>query len=134
MGAVFTVRTRRRGFYPRGGGGVDLLCTPLEKKLKPLTLIDRGDVKSVTIKRYAAPLYVVLNGHHLTSFSHISFVSGRIPVGVAERMTNRAEQRLTKYFGGSASVMLRKMIARETRDSAVGDGTAIFLTADTTTG
>ena len=49
-------------------------------------------------------------------------------------MTTTAEQRLTKYVGGSASVMLRKTIIRETRESAVGDGTAIFLTADTTTG
>jgi len=56
MGAVFTVRTRRRGFYPRGDGVVDLLCNPLEKKLKPLTLLDRGEVKSVTIKRYVSNL------------------------------------------------------------------------------
>jgi len=53
MGIEISCEVLRYGFYPRGGGRIKVRIEPC-KKLKPLDLIERGNVKSYYIRSIAS--------------------------------------------------------------------------------
>lgn len=44
FGVEMEVQVQRRGFYPTGGGKVEVKISPLTSPLKPVTLLTRGKV------------------------------------------------------------------------------------------
>lgn len=55
MGAGVTARLDRAGFYPVGGGGITVEIKPVAR-LRPLTLRERGEVRSMTAHALLAHL------------------------------------------------------------------------------
>lgn len=55
MGGDFEVKIKKRGYYPRGGGTIELIVPPVAK-LKPITLLDKGEIQSVTIRAFTSKL------------------------------------------------------------------------------
>ena len=49
MGIIFKVEMKKRGFYPKGGGLVNLYVEPLKEPLKPIVLVDKGIVNRVKL-------------------------------------------------------------------------------------
>lgn len=47
MGAHFRLQRNRAGFYPAGGGEIEAFVEPLRKPLQPLTLIERGVIRTL---------------------------------------------------------------------------------------
>ncbi|VVC72195.1 RNA 3'-terminal phosphate cyclase [uncultured archaeon] len=85
MGLRASIAVERRGWYPKGGGAVLATVTPSGKGLKPLSLVERGELVSV---------------------KGISVASG-LPGHVPERQAKAAEEELLKAgikCGVSASV------------------------------
>lgn len=54
----------RRGFYPKGGGELQLHVTPIKDHLNPICLMDRGQLVSLHIRSFVAgsiPLNVMID-------------------------------------------------------------------------
>jgi len=67
MGAKLSLELIKHGYYPKGGGHVEVKSKPA-KKLTPFVCLDRGTIKSI----------------------HVSSVCGRLPPHVAERQGKSA--------------------------------------------
>lgn len=102
----------RRGFYPQGRGIVDFSCRSLTagQTLTPLVLERQGELTEV----------------HITVLS----AGTETEAGAAEA-AKIAQEMIVDAF---PSVPIRIDISRETRDTAWGNGTAITITATTSTG
>ena len=98
----------RRGYFPKGGGEVEVIIQPLTRPLQPIRLIDRGDVATIYIR---------------------SFHAGNLPRHLADQMAQAAESALHQRY---PLVPLETEIVTE-RD-AVGSGLGILIMATTTTG
>eukprot|EP01113_Clastostelium_recurvatum_P045415 TRINITY_DN7800_c0_g1_i2.p1 TRINITY_DN7800_c0_g1~~TRINITY_DN7800_c0_g1_i2.p1 ORF type:complete len:480 (+),score=114.02 TRINITY_DN7800_c0_g1_i2:97-1440(+) len=117
FGFNFDVNVGRRGFYPRGGGILNVQTHPVEH-LDPITLVDRGRVVSITSTAY---------------------VAGRVPPTVAQRMNDAAKKILWKYLAGPGLLESRdnvEYIQNEVNASSEsnGDGTWLMIVAKTDTG
>lgn len=53
MGVEFTINIEKRGYFPKGGGSLDLLVTPV-KKLQPIILLERGNLIKTYIRSFVA--------------------------------------------------------------------------------
>ncbi|KAL6044791.1 RNA 3'-terminal-phosphate cyclase (ATP) [Balamuthia mandrillaris] len=116
MGLNFDVALQMRGFYPRGGGCVELHCTPLaaEETLSPLVMLERGDISKVHIR---------------------TFVSGKIPLHVPETMCKVSKRAIRSYLKDhERKVEITEEVVQETEETAFGDGTGLIIIATTTTG
>lgn len=116
MGVEFDVDIERRGFFPLGGGVVHVRTKPVQDTLRPITMCERGKVKTIRIR---------------------SFVAGTIPKHVAERMNATARKMITDYLRKADEdqrVSVEEEIVEETDKAAVGNGTGLIITATTTTG
>ena len=101
----------KRGFYPRGGGQVDVTIQPLQDgPLQPIQLNrDRGDVATFYIR---------------------SFHAGKnLPRHLAEQMAKSAQSTLLAQY---PHVPIETDIVTE--QNAIGNGLGILVTATTTTG
>nr|CAG4638443.1 EOG090X05X4 [Cyclestheria hislopi] len=96
----------RRGFYPKGGGEVQLFVTPVPK-LKAVLL----DAKQ-----------------KITAITGFSFVAGTIPIRVAYEMRDSAERKLQTVY---TSIPIKIDCYKEKDTHAFGNGTAIILAAET---
>jgi len=74
MGCEIEMKVVRHGFYPKGGGIVEIFVKPVER-LKPLELMERGDLR-------------IIRG--------ISVV-GSLPSHIAERQARAAEEMLKEF-------------------------------------
>ena len=102
-------RVLRRGFFPKGGGEVEVRIKPLNKlPLQPIRLTNRGDVASIYIR---------------------SFHAGNLPRHLAEQMAKVAKSTLRQRY---PNVPLETEIVTERQ--AVGSGLGILVMATTTTG
>ncbi|XP_014665922.1 PREDICTED: RNA 3'-terminal phosphate cyclase-like [Priapulus caudatus] len=54
MGIGYTGSIKRRGYYPKGGGEVKIVTSPVKPHLQPITLLDRGQVTRITGKAFVA--------------------------------------------------------------------------------
>ncbi|VEL22446.1 unnamed protein product, partial [Protopolystoma xenopodis] len=96
MGANFTVKTIRRGFYPRGGGIVQLDIQSLEKPLKAITATDFGKVSRVT--GYA-------------------FTAGNTP----EKISHQIQKEATRLFKSSFNCPIDIGAYRESNETSHGN-------------
>ncbi len=55
MGPKVSAVLRRPGFYPRGGGRIDVTVAPVER-IQPLELLERGDIRAVEVRAVVAGL------------------------------------------------------------------------------
>ncbi|XP_067937937.1 RNA 3'-terminal phosphate cyclase-like [Watersipora subatra] len=100
----------KRGFYPKGGGKVRVCIEPI-KCLKPIVLLDRGEIIKV---------------------EGISYVSGQLPVKVAQQSAAAASKHLQKHLPKSVSISVAARYESASQATATGSG--VFLAAYTTTG
>lgn len=107
----FGCQILKRGYFPRGGGQIQLATKPLTKPLKAVTLTDPGNVEAITI---------------------FSSCAGKVPREVAMRMATSARQHLVTQGLRQESIE----IVTQYFDSrqAFGNGSSIFIKAKTTTG
>ncbi|UCG70964.1 MAG: RNA 3'-terminal phosphate cyclase, partial [Thermoplasmata archaeon] len=103
MGGEVSIVLGRRGHYPKGGGEIMVNANPM-KKLKSLTLEQRGDLKSIK------------------GIAHVSNLPGKI----AERMKHTALLKMV----GSKDVNVSSEHYPKGKDPAHGVGTGIVLWAN----
>ncbi|MFQ5710186.1 MAG: RNA 3'-terminal phosphate cyclase [Candidatus Geothermarchaeales archaeon] len=108
MGFRGRIEVLREGFYPRGGGLVRVSIEPL-KRLKPLSLGEKGEIK-------------IIRGVSLC---------GRLPAHVAERQAKSAEDVLRK--AGLGEVDIRPVCDTGPR-TPFSPGSVVVLWAETSTG
>ncbi|KAL3869113.1 hypothetical protein ACJMK2_041838 [Sinanodonta woodiana] len=109
FGMKFDCDIRRRGYYPKGGGEVIIKTYPL-KIIKPVTMLDRGNVTRIYGR---------------------AFVAGVIPMRVSHEMARSAEEVIKESF---PDVPIRIEAVKEPQDKAFGNGTGIICVAETDTG
>ncbi len=100
MGVQATLTTLAWGWYPRGGGELELQIKGDTDVLQPIELLTRGALKQV--KGFA--------------------IATELPAHIPQRMVKRAEQLLTE---ANFRVHLRAL-----REPGIGPGTGIFLSAE----
>lgn len=115
-GVDFELKLNRRGYFPRGGGEVELHTKPIRGTLPAFSLTERGELKSIR---------------------GLSIVSGRVDPKVAERMTKAAEKALRRSpeIRANKDIPVKIDTRTEHKDIAgAGEGVFILLIAETTTG
>lgn len=110
LGYEASVEIFKRGFYPKGGGIIRAYSNPV-KKLRPITLIDRGEVTKI-------------RGYSFTS---------RLPSAVGKRMASGAKTVLRKKGYRDISIENESRKYWEAR-CAKNEGSGIFIYAETATG
>ncbi|GJQ76610.1 hypothetical protein Trydic_g15472 [Trypoxylus dichotomus] len=107
FGATFDFQLNRRGYFPRGGGEVEVYIKPISK-LKPVRMLEQGQ---------------------LSKLYGWSFVAGAVPLGIAHGMADGADNDL-KQYGINANIERYK----ESPNMADGNCSGILLVAETNTG
>ncbi|XP_044747376.1 RNA 3'-terminal phosphate cyclase [Coccinella septempunctata] len=107
FGATFDFDLIRRGYFPKGGGKVLINIKPVNN-LKPVTLLDRGEIISI-------------HGW--------SFVAGSLPFRLAEQMADAAHEKLRGVVND-----IKIDVYKEDRNIAPDNGAGIILVAETSTG
>ncbi|KYR02104.1 RNA 3'-terminal phosphate cyclase [Tieghemostelium lacteum] len=107
--AQMDMSIEKRGYYPRGGGCVKLNIKPTQQALKPITLLDKGNVILIQVKAYT---------------------SGRVTPLVGQRMTQQARKSLKKEFK-KVDIECEEI---DCTNRSFGDGCFIFIKAITDTG
>lgn len=110
FGASCDIRVLKRGYYPKGGGLVEVHAQPAGS-LKPLVLTDPGYLAKVTGR---------------------SFVAGVLPIKVAHVMADSAVNILREQLPTSVSVSVERL--KESEANAFGTGSGIVLFAESSTG
>ncbi|XP_065297117.1 RNA 3'-terminal phosphate cyclase isoform X1 [Dermacentor albipictus] len=110
FGASCDIKVLKRGYYPKGGGLVEV-CTQPAGSLKPLVLTEPGYVARVTGR---------------------SFVAGGLPIKVAHMMADSAVNILREQLPSSVAVSVEKL--KESEANAFGTGSGIVLFAESSTG
>ena len=106
MGLDFDLRIHRPGYFPKGGGEIELTVQPVSRRLQPLVLEDAGKV------------------HHVRGIALASHLAAR---QVSARLADGCARQLEK--GGLAST-----IERQEDTSAVQPGAALAVWAESSTG
>ena len=106
-----TVDIRTRGYYPRGGGEIFVSVPAIVGPIKPLELVDRGDVTQIYGRAY---------------------VAGSLPVHLINKMVDAAKAKLVEAGYSKSQIAIEKV--REPSDGAVGNGSGIFVWAETAGG
>ncbi|KAK9804948.1 hypothetical protein WJX73_002284 [Symbiochloris irregularis] len=98
----------KRGFYPRGGGSMQLTVNSLasSSSLPGINLVQQPPLTDITIR---------------------AFTAGTIPEKVGQRMIDSARQTLLRLVG--RDVRIHEDCQRETEQTAVGNGCGILLAA-----
>lgn len=107
--ATFDFDLKKRGYFPKGGGEVSIHTTPI-KCLNPITLLDRGDIKTI---------------------SGWSFVAGTLPIHMAHKMADSATKLIRQHY---SQIKINIERYKERPEMAIGNGSGIILVAETTTG
>eukprot|EP00455_Lapot_gusevi_P028252 TRINITY_DN3006_c0_g1_i1.p1 TRINITY_DN3006_c0_g1~~TRINITY_DN3006_c0_g1_i1.p1 ORF type:complete len:403 (-),score=91.55 TRINITY_DN3006_c0_g1_i1:12-1220(-) len=107
---TFQLQINKRGFFPRGGGEVQLNVEPIQKLLA-FDLTDPG---------------------HVVTVGGLAYCSGSLPESVATRMAQGASKKLSKALGRQVNISIESQ--KFAADVAVGVGVGIILYAETSTG
>ncbi|XP_038069258.1 RNA 3'-terminal phosphate cyclase-like [Patiria miniata] len=107
FGVQFECDVKRRGYYPKGGGEIQVRTTPIQC-LQPVDITDVGQV---------------------TKIEGRAFVAGVLPVKIAKSMADTASSIISSRF---PSIPVHVKAVQEA--SAVGNGCGIIVVADTSTG
>jgi len=115
FGINFDLNLIRRGYYPQGGGEVEIKCRNSVEYLNPITILERGEISSVLVR---------------------SFVSGKQTIKVAETMSDKAIKLIQEYFSlaGKKDVKIELQNLLETPAKAFGSGLGIVIVAESDTG
>lgn len=111
MGMKLEINVLKRGFYPKGGGLVELITYPI-KTLSPITMTQRGKIVSVISRAYS---------------------SGILSLQVAERISEAALDAVKRYFNGE-NIEFKFDVVKEGPETAFGEGAGIIMHAITDTG
>ncbi len=103
MGAQVSAVCMKRGHYPKGGGEIKVIVSPVEK-LEPLNLVDRGQLREIK------------------GISHVS----NLPNKIAKRMKHTALLKLVDYPAGQVT----EEHFPQGQDPAFGAGAGIVLWAN----
>ena len=111
FGASFETKILKRGYFPKGGGHIQLNVKPLTRPLQAVTLTDPGNVSTITV--YAS-------------------CAGKVPRSKAKQMASSASQHLVSQGLRNDSID----IVTQYFDSnqAFGNGSHIFVKAELTSG
>ncbi len=110
FGIRINVKLYRRGHYPRGGGHVVVEVEPLRGFLKPIRIIERGEIRSIR------------------GISH----AVRLPRHVAERQARSAARIISEELGVEPEIIIESYPPR--KDPHLGPGSGIVLYADVSSG
>ncbi|GAB4823380.1 hypothetical protein N2152v2_010426 [Parachlorella kessleri] len=118
LGLQLDLQLERRGFFPKGGGVVHLSVPALPggATLPPIDLTERGEVTRISIHAFSA---------------------GCVLPTVAERLAAAAEKEVKSHLGAcgvSRRAPLEVAAVYEPPERAFGDGCAVVLVAETSTG
>ena len=102
----------RKGYFPKGGGHVNLKILPIKgKALNAMELIDPGIVNKITI---------------------FSSVAGVLPIKMAHTMADAAISLLTENIASFGEIQTSINVKKE--ENAFGNGSSIVIIAETSTG
>jgi len=99
----------KRGYYPRGGGEVNLKTFPV-KNLNPIIIRDFGKLKRI--------------------FGRV-FVAGFLPIKIAETMSTESKKLLKSFYD---NIKIDIEVVKEPNHTCIGNGTGLILLAETDTG
>jgi len=103
----------RKGFFPKGGGEVNLYINPI-KYIKPINRVDVGNIVSLT---------------------GWCFVAGSLPIKVAEAISRSCKNELIASKSPVLSgVRINIETYKEAANASFGNGSGIVLVAKTSTG
>ena len=108
--ADFQCRLQSRGYFPRGGGKVNLQTRGSLGHLEPVQILEHGEIESITIT---------------------ALVAGKLPLKIAQEMSSAAKQMLLEKLPKEASKIITE---NKVADKAQGNGSSIFILAKTSTG
>jgi RNA 3'-terminal phosphate cyclase (ATP) len=111
FGASFECEVKRRGYFPRGGGHIDLTLSPLSKPLTAIEIVDPGQLSVISIKASAA---------------------GKVASSVAQQMASSARAELLKNIPTGVNISVNTDYFDH--NQATGSGNSIMIIAETTTG
>lgn len=103
-----TCEVVRKGYFPRGGGIVNISVDPTRRPLGPIELLDRGELTRISVR---------------------ASVAGSLPIKLAEQMSSAAERRLKSRLPDC-----RVTTDAFKEPSAFGNGSSVTLIAETSTG
>jgi len=109
MGCEFEIALLRRGFYPKGGGVIKAKSAPVDR-LKPLRLVDAGEVKGIRGLSYSC----------------------RLPSHIVERMASTAEK-IFKERGYDVMIE-REVLKPGDKKCSLDPGCGIILVAELRSG
>ncbi|XP_069125935.1 RNA 3'-terminal phosphate cyclase-like isoform X1 [Argopecten irradians] len=109
FGMKIDIDIKRRGYFPKGGGEVQITSYPV-KCLSPVTFMDVGQV----VRIYGR-----------------SFVAGALPIKVAHIMQKCAKDFICQDYPNTP---INIEVLKEPHDMAIGTGTGIIVVAETSTG
>ncbi|XP_015115552.1 RNA 3'-terminal phosphate cyclase [Diachasma alloeum] len=114
FGGDFDFTVVRRGYYPKGGGEVNLRIKPI-KNLKPIEVINQGNIKGI---------------------SGWAYVAGSVHLNAAYQMAEEVKDFLSKELEKNEIEVPPINIEgyREDRNMAVGNGSGINVVCQTDTG
>lgn len=102
----------RKGYFPKGGGYVNMKVLPLKEKfLNAVSLEDPGEVSKITI---------------------FSSVAGVLPIKMAYAMVDSAKRVLEETFPEFKGIQMCVNVKKE--ENSFGNGSSIVIVAETTTG
>ena len=102
----------RKGYFPKGGGHVNLKILPIKgKALNAIDLIEPGIVNKITI---------------------FSSVAGVLPIKMAHTMADAAISLLTEKIASFGEIQTSINVKKE--ENAFGNGSSIVIVAETSTG
>lgn len=112
MGVRAKVETLRHGFYPKGGGEAKLTVTPLARgtTLKPITLMERGEVESISVRGYIS----------------------RVAKNIGEKVVRLTVERLREKLAAPLPRIDAEVL--DVTSKAFGNGVWVEVSARTTTG
>ncbi|TRY76993.1 hypothetical protein TCAL_10206 [Tigriopus californicus] len=109
FGAQFDLTVKKKGYFPKGGGHVELTVAHPVRELSPVDLTDPGKVESIEIE---------------------ASVAGTLPESLAQSMTRAAEVLIKQNLPSDCRVLTRSF----KEASATANGSSIVIVAKTSTG
>ncbi|CAF0781993.1 unnamed protein product, partial [Didymodactylos carnosus] len=109
FGFHFDLKIVRRGYYPRGGGEVQIQTTPISN-LNSIDLTEFGQIKR---------------------FFGRAFVAGPLTRKIAHEMSQTAQKLIEQKY---PNIPIEIDVVKEDEKQAMGTGTGIIVGAETTTG
>uniref|UniRef100_A0A8C7ZJQ2 RNA 3'-terminal phosphate cyclase n=1 Tax=Oryzias sinensis TaxID=183150 RepID=A0A8C7ZJQ2_9TELE len=108
FGVNFDCDVKMRGYYPKGGGEVNVTVNPV-KELRPVTLTERGNI---------------------TKIHGRAFVAGVLPFKLAKDMSTAAVRTIRKEI----KELYINIQALQEKEKACGNGNGIIIIAESSTG